>query len=188
MKFLLALMMCFVAGWCWADPPPAINFNLVQVNHYYTAPQDTGKTPAPAQRVVVDVGAPQMLQQFRQQALNSKINVAPITVEIQSNVTEKNGGHVLPWESHTILKSASGTDSFFVSSSRTGCPGTEVRPSVAVAFRNGGGWSDPPIRFGPLGERTYCPLGKGYGLEVSVVGNSAPIVRLKNSDQYSTRR
>jgi hypothetical protein len=97
-------------------------------------------------------------------------------------------GLQIPWESNLILHAPSGQDSFLVTSSRKGCPGTEVKPSVSVAFATAHGWSDPPIRFGPLAWKTICPLGRGVELQVCVAGGSAPYVKLiEKSNMYGKR-
>jgi hypothetical protein len=168
----------------------SINFNLVQVNHYNgdQKVQDSVKTPG--QRVVIDINNPESYRQMLLGSPSGQLNVAPVVVNVATvtNSADAHGSVALPWESETILRSPSGIDSFKVTSSRAGCPGTEIKPSVSVAFSTPHGWSDPPIRFGPLGNSTMCALGKGYVLDVSVRGDSAPRVALRQqTDHYSQR-
>ena len=180
------VMLVGIAGCVIAEPPPAVNFNLVQVNNYYRhepgAPADSA-----AQRVVIDLSNPAACAKFTGQGVPS-VQGAPVVVRVEHNATALSGGVIVPWETQTVLHSAMGSDSFKVTSSRSGCPGTDVKPSVAVAFPTRGGWSVPPIRFGPLGERALCPLGKGYQLEVSVSGNGSPVVRLHEPVNEASRR
>ncbi|RPH93134.1 hypothetical protein EHM69_11105 [candidate division KSB1 bacterium] len=170
-----------------AQPTPTINFNLVQVNHYHGQNDSTKQVATPGQRVVIDLQNPLSRQQFLSNA-NPQIDLAPVSVQVFSPEMFFDGLSI-PWETKVVLRSAASGDSFLVSSSKIGCPGTEVKPSVAVAFAMGRGWSDPPIRFGPLNEKTVCPLGHGYQLEVSAKGDHAPVVRLRepSADLYGKR-
>ncbi|MFH1011429.1 MAG: hypothetical protein V1784_09390 [bacterium] len=104
--------------------------------------------------------------------------------------TETKGGITIPWDSSVVLHSNEDpADSFLVSASRIGCPGTEVAPSVAVSFPTNSGWSFPPIRFGPLGGHTICPLGQELVLEVSKQDAAGPHVRLQRHEaSWSSRK
>lgn len=156
----------------------SINFNLVQVNHYHGQEQATADIATPGPRIVVDPTDPNAIHMLR--ALEKPATPsAPWDVLIQMNAgLRATESAEVPWESSKVLVSPTGQDSFLVTSSKTGCPGTEVRPSVSVAFPSGRGWSFPPIRFGPLSESTVCALGNGQKLEVSVVGSRSPRIRL----------
>jgi len=175
----IALTLALMIGppCVWAQTAPTVNFNLVQVNHYYGQEQAVDSVITPGERVVIDIGSPLATQRFLTGS-SPNIGVAPVVVSIERRTADDSGGVMIPWESRTVLRTVSGRDSFLVTSSRTGCPGTEVRPSVAVAFATGRGWSDPPVRFGPLSERGVCPLGRGVQLQVSVTGDGAPVVKL----------
>ena len=183
--FILALS---IASLCAiAQQTPTVNFNLVQVNHYHGQEQATGNVVTPGDRVVIDLGNPQAMQQFLTKS-SPEINIAPVVVKIERIVPDETGSVSLPWESQTVLRSVSGRDSFLVTSSRAGCPGTEIKPSVSVAFATPRGWSDPPIRFGPLSNQAVCPLGRGYQLDVSVKADGVPAVRLREeAAQYGKR-
>jgi hypothetical protein len=168
--------------------PSTVNFNLVQVNHYngQQAVVDSAKTQV--QRITIDVNNPEAYRRMVSEASAGRINIAPVAISVESSGGGSMDALTLPWESQTVLRSTSGADSFKVTSSRAGCPGTEIRPSVSVAFSTPHGWSDPPIRFGPLNDHTVCPLGKGYQLEVSVKGDNSPSVRLREQAvQYGHR-
>jgi hypothetical protein len=180
------ILLTGIAGFVRAEPPPPVNFNLVQVNNYYNHPA-AAPADSNAQRVVIDLSDPAARAKFTGAGV-PVMQAAPVMVRVERNATALSGGVLVPWETHTILHAEMGNDSFRVSSSRSGCPGTEVRPSVAVAFPAHGGWSDPPIRFGPLGERALCPLGKGYQLEVSVSGDGSPLVKLHEPMHEASRR
>ncbi len=182
MKALLSLAMCLLICSCgWAQSSNStINFNLVQVNQYAGQDQATADLQTPGPRVVVDPNSPNAVSILRQ--MNSQktgpgvVTRGPLlSIDIKYRSSDFAD---IPWESSRVFVATSGQDSFLVRSSMTGCPGTEVRPSVSVAFPSGGGWSFPPIRFGPLTESTICALGHDQQLEVSVVGNQAPRVRL----------
>jgi hypothetical protein len=161
-----------------SDPPPVINFNLVQVNHYHGQEKTADSILTPGAHVVIDVGGSLATQKFV--AGSAPVaDLAPVTVNIERIAVDDSGGVTIPWETQTVLRTASGGDSFLVSASRTGCPGTEVRPSVAVAFATPHGWSNPPIRFGPLSQRGLCPLGRGVQLQVSAHGDDPPLVKLR---------
>jgi hypothetical protein len=178
---ILLILMCVAANG-QQTAPSAINFNLVQVNNYAGQEQVTGQVATPGQRVVIDPNNPNAFGMLthRQPVSAAKAVLAPTyAVSVSSDLCSM----ALPWESSTVIVAPSGQDSFLVRSSRTGCPGTEVRPSVSVAFPTGSGWSDPPIRFGPLSENTICALGHGQQLEVSVRGDAAPKVRLLMSSR-----
>jgi hypothetical protein len=175
--FTLTLALMLGLASAWAQQSPTINFNLVQVNHYYGQEKAADSVITPGERIVIDLGNPQATQRFLSAAPGS-INLAPVVVNLERGMADDSGGVIVPWESQTVLRTVSGGDSFLVTSSRAGCPGTEVRPSVAVAFATGRGWSDPPIRFGPLSERAICPLGHGVQLQVCVMGDGPPVVKL----------
>jgi hypothetical protein len=171
-----------------AQSPTVVNFNLVQVNRY-----DKSDTTGAREclyitlhpRVVVDMqNSRSMVEFFGSVSSGTQRPVVAVTPVAENDAP----GSEIPWETGNLIHAAMGQDSFMVRSSRIGCPGTEVRPSVSVAFANGQSWSDPPIRFGPLCERTVCPLGHGYQLEVMCKGNDAPSVRLIEPDAYSGRR
>lgn len=181
------LSLVALAAMTFAQQTPTVNFNLVQVNHYHGQEQATGNIVTPGERVVIDIGNPASIQRMLSGA-GAEVNLAPVVVNVEKIAADAAGGIAVPWETYTILRSASGQDSFLVTSSRTGCPGTEVRPSVSVAFAMAGGWSNPPIRFGPLSDRGVCALGRGFHLEVSARGNEAPVVKLREEPlQYGKR-
>jgi hypothetical protein len=183
----LILALTAAALCALAQQSPTINFNLVQVNHYHGQEQATGNVATPGERVVIDLGNPQAMQRFITES-SSEINIAPVTINIERIVPDETGSVSLPWESQAVLHSVSGQDSFLVTSSRAGCPGTEVKPSVAVAFSTPRGWSYPPIRFGPLSAQAICPLGRGYQLDVSVKADGVPVVKLREDAlQYGKR-
>jgi hypothetical protein len=180
-----AMLLAGISGFVWGETPP-VNFNLVQVNNYYNRAAVTAADSG-SQRVVIDLNDPTARAKFTGVGV-PMIQVAPVTVRVERSTTALSGGVAVPWETQAIIHAETGIDSFRVSASRSGCPGTEVRPSVAVAFPSRGGWSDPPIRFGPLGERALCPLGKGYQLEVNVSGGGSPIVKLHEPVHEASRR
>ncbi len=144
-------------------------------------------------RVTIDLGNPLVAEQFVL-ATNPAAwpdNRVVIDVGRQSQPAPPlAGAQEIPWETQQVLYTLTGQDSFLVRSSRSGCPGTDVKPSVSVAYATKSGWSNPPIRFGPLNESTTCPLGKGYTLDVSALGVNAPRVRLNEPgpDLYSGRK
>jgi hypothetical protein len=183
----IAACIAVFAQWSLAGEPAPISFNLVQVNNYNHNAQAAPDTSAPkGQRVVIDVQNPNALHSMTP-APNAPGN-KPSTVNMAASLNPADRGVQLPWESNRILYTASGQDSFLVTSSRTGCPGTEVRPSVSVAFSTSHGWSNPPIRFGPLTDKTVCPLGRGVELHVNAVGSAAPYVKLAESGATYSRR
>ncbi len=103
--------------------------------------------------------------------------------------TETKESVFLPWDSATVLHwGEAGADSFLVSASRIGCPGTEVAASVAVSFPTNSGWSSPPIRFGPLGEHIICPLGHELVMEVFGENAAGPFARLRHYEGSLTSR
>jgi hypothetical protein len=109
---------------------------------------------------------------------------------VHEPVTETEDSVFLPWDSVTVLHwKDDGVDSFLVSVSRTGCPGTETEPSVAVTFPAGTGWSSPPIHFGPLGGHVICPLGRELVLEVFGENPAGSSVRLRHREAvWSSRK
>jgi len=189
MKRIMFLLAILSATLCSAQlPPSTINFNLVQVNHYHGQEKLDSAVATPGERIVIDLQNPLLRESFVSAAVAGKMNISPMVVDVVSRVGVVGEDVPLPWESSAILRAGAGSDSFRVSSSRTGCPGTEVGPSVAVAFATGGGWSDPPIRFGPLTASTLCPLGKGFLLEVRAQGDRDPVVRLRHEEtRYGQR-
>lgn len=189
MKHILFLLAILSATWCAAQLPPAtVNFNLVQVNHYHGQEKVDSAVATPGERIVIDLQNPLLRDNFVAAAVAGKMNLAPVVVDVISRSITEGSELPLPWESSAILRAVSGADSFLVSSSRTGCPGTEVGPSVAVAFATGSGWSYPPIRFGPLTASTLCPLGKGFLLEVKAQGDRDPVVRLRHEENRYGQR
>ena len=189
MKYILFLLAILSATWCAAQLPPAtVNFNLVQVNHYHGQEKVDSALATPGERIVIDLQNPLLRESFVAAAVAGKINLAPVLVDVVSHHVAAGEDVLLPWETSAILRAESGADSFLVSSSRTGCPGTEVGPSVAVAFATGSGWSYPPIRFGPLTSGTLCPLGKGFLLEVKAEGSRDPVVRLRHEESRYGQR
>lgn len=99
-------------------------------------------------------------------------------------------GTLIPWETSAVLyrRSSEQVDSILVCASMTGCPGTEVGPSVSVSFPTPWGWSCPPIRFGPVLEMCICPLDVDVQLEVLRRENAGPVVRiLREGEVYSSR-
>ncbi|MCB9368845.1 MAG: hypothetical protein H6507_07055 [Calditrichaeota bacterium] len=180
---MLALMLVVIlsaAVFAEENPPVQINFNLVQVNKYPSQDEVLAGVQSPGQRVVIDVGNSETMLQYLAATAKVPIKTRPMIVQTHTASTpgSSTGAMVVDWETHQVFVAPSGTDSFRVSSSRTGCPGTEVAPSVAVAFATRGGWSDPPIRFGPLTANTTCPLGHGFVLEVVGQGTMPPRVKL----------
>ena len=186
----MRLSLCLTAFAAWAAvacaQPATVNFNLVQVNHYHGQERLYDSVATPGARMVIDLGNPTAYHQFVRGVETASLT-APVVIDVFPDMNEA-GGVELPWETQTVLRSTTGTDSFLVTSSRAGCPGTEIRPSVAVAFGTPNGWSDPPIRFGPLARRAICPLGYGRVLEVSVIEGGAPRVRLRDVSETSVRR
>jgi hypothetical protein len=187
MKSAAAILTLFVvATIAFAETPPVVNFNLVQVNHYDKPVDhpDTASAPAGA-RLIIDLQNSKSVVKYF-----GKVSAATPAKAAVEDVSDRDlsNTRVIPWETTQLVRSAAGQDSFLIRSSMTGCPGTEVRPSVSVSFPVGSGWSDPPIRFGPLCDRTFCPLGEGYQLEVFRRGNDAPLVRLIEPDAYSRRK
>lgn len=184
---LLLILICS-AAFAQEANPVQINFNLVQVNKYASQDQVLENVATPGQRVVIDVGNGETMLQYL--AATAKV---PVRVQTASYVKETPGSSsqamVVDWETYQTFVAPSGADSFRVLASRTGCPGTEVAPSVAVAFATHHGWSDPPIRFGPLTANTTCPLGKGFTLEVNSRGTEPPRVKLieAGSSMYGKR-
>lgn len=181
-----AILLTF-AGWSFAQQGSTVNFNLVQVNHYHGQEQAMQGVDMPGQRVIIDVQNPLSVERLLENMTAERLDLAPVIVHV-SGSAPATAGLPVPWETGMVLRSASAPDSFFVSSSLTGCPGTEVRPSVAVAFATGRGWSDPPIRFGPLTANAICPLGKGYQLEVCAMPGDVPRVRLLEPPAQVGRR
>jgi hypothetical protein len=182
------LTLLSLALFAMAETPPVVNFNLVQVNRYDksdAAPQSDSVVAPKGSRLVIDMqNSGSVVKFFGKVSIN---NDHPKKAEDVAP-HDLSGAQPIPWDSTMMVRSLSGQDSFLVRSSQTGCPGTEVRPSVSVAFPAGQGWSDPPIRFGPLCDRTFCPLGEGYQLEVIRRGNDVPLVRLIEPDAYSRRK
>jgi hypothetical protein len=175
-NFVFTMMLVACVANAMAVEPTTINFNLVQVNQYPGQEEAASKITTPGRRIVVDLSRPETTLQYLAATASIPIKLAKPS---SRKVTYVEGEQVmLPWETSVVMYTPSGTDSFLVSSSRTGCPGTEVGPSVAVAFATYRGWSDPPIRFGPLTSKTICSLGKGAELEVNGMGPNPPVVRL----------
>ncbi|MBI5058289.1 hypothetical protein HZB60_00750 [candidate division KSB1 bacterium] len=176
-----ALTLCLtLTAFAQPSKPSAINFNLVQVNNYAGQEQVVHQVATPGQRVIIDPNNPNAAGAFAHFAA-PKATTAQLAPFYRVSVSGETCSLALPWESSAVVVSPSGQDSFLVRTSRTGCPGTEVRPSVSVAFATGRGWSDPPIRFGPLSESTICALGRGQQLEVCVKGDAPPKVRVLSS-------
>ncbi len=99
-------------------------------------------------------------------------------------------GTLIPWEGSAVLyrRSPERVDSILVRASMTGCPGTEVGPSISVAFSTPWGWSCPPIRFGPLLDNAVCPLDVDVRLEIVKREEAGPVVRiLRGEEVYSSR-
>jgi hypothetical protein len=182
---MLALMLVVILSTvAFADenPPVQINFNLVQVNKYPSQDEVLSDVQTPGQRVVIDVGNSDVMLQYLAATAKVPVKTRPLVqVSYTSSAGSSTGASIIDWESHQVFVAPSGADSFKVTASRTGCPGTEVAPSVAVAFATKGGWSDPPIRFGPLTANTTCPLGHGFVLEVAGQGTMPPRVKLIES-------
>ena len=191
MKSLACLLSGLGLVWSvFAQQNPVVNFNLVQVNQYQgeKASPDTMLLAAD-HRVVIDMQNPEAMVRFFGAVPQPRVAPsAPIVIDVSVVSKPAEGGRTIPWESGDLVRALSGQDSFLVKSSRVGCPGTEVRPSVSVAFSTPHGWSDPPIRFGPLTEHTLCPLGNGYQLEVSCKGDSPPTIRLIEPDLQAGRK
>jgi hypothetical protein len=182
--FLSAVLIWSIVG--FADEPVQVNFNLVQVNHYPGQTQVQENIVTPGKRLVID-----MNESSAALAYLSASSSIPIYMRHDNAYRSQNGagvGAALGWESSMVLYAPAMQDSFLVTSSRTGCPGTEVGPSVAVAFSNGKKWSNPPIRFGPLTDNTICPLGNGFELEVSGRGSHPPLVRVVGDNTMYGRR
>ena len=185
---MMALTLILTLGSAaFADEPAPINFNLVQVNNY-NRPAALDTASVPNQRVVIDVQNPDAFRALTPVSYSPEEPKPTKVVNMAVSLDPVDRGIFLPWESQIILHTTSGSDSFLVTSSRTGCPGTEVRPSVSVAFSTPRGWSDPPIRFGPLSDKTVCPLGRGVELKVSSVGGAAPYVKIMDSGSGLSRR
>ncbi|MBK6909447.1 MAG: hypothetical protein IPK53_05035 [bacterium] len=183
---LVLLLLLSAVTFAEEQPPVQINFNLVQVNKYPAQEEVLADVVAPGQRIVIDVGNSETMLQYLAATARVPVKVRSVAYSISGSTTD---AITIDWDTHRVFYAPSGTDSFLVSSSRTGCPGTEVAPSVAVAFPTKGGWSDPPIRFGPLTANTTCPLGHGFTLEVNGQGGMAPRVKLieGNSSMYGKR-
>ena len=171
---LSALLILSTFG--YADEPVQVNFNLVQVNHYPGQTDVQENVVTPGKRLVIDLNESSAALSYL-----SATSSIPLYMRFDNAYRTSNGagvGAALAWESSMVLYAPAMQDSFLVSSSRIGCPGTEVGPSVAVAFSNGTKWSNPPIRFGPLTDMTVCPLGRGFELEVNGRGSHPPLVRV----------
>lgn len=182
---LLILLLACAPIWAQESTPVQINFNLVQVNKYQAQDAVLEDVVTPGNRVVIDVSNGETMLQYLAAAAR-----VPIKYRIETGTSGAATDYVtIDWETRQVIHVPSGTDSFLVSSSRIGCPGTEVGPSVAVAFPSKGGWSDPPIRFGPLTSKTTCPLGRGVTLEVNGQGTMPPRVKLveAQSSMYGKR-
>jgi len=183
--FTRALTFLSMLGLAVADEPVQVNFNLVQVNQYPGQSELTGGLVTPGKRLVIDVSEPSS-------ALNYIAATSSIPIRMRSDWEYADNpavsGSALEWETSRIFYAPARRDSFLVAASRTGCPGTEVAPSVSVAFSNGVRWSDPPIRFGPLTEYTVCPLGNGYQLEVNGRGMLSPLIRVIQDRSLFGRR
>ena len=180
---LIAVLAYLAIG--FADEPVQVNFNLVQVNQYPGQENLQDEVVTPGKRLVIDMNQSSAMLQYL-----SATSSIPIRMRTDNAYRTQNGGAVgsaLGWETSAILYAPARQDSFLVKSSRTGCPGTEVGPSVAVAFSQGSQWSDP-IRFGPLTEMTVCPLGNGYQLEVNGRGTLPPLVRVIADNSSFGRR
>jgi hypothetical protein len=186
LSFVAAIVTC--GALVFAQQPSTVNFNLVQVNRYDGQQAVQDSVNRPVQRITIDVNNPEMYRQLVKESPSGKLNVAPVVVTMETVVGAKADGIPLPWNTQKVLRSATGLDSFRVSSSQAGCPGTEIRPSVSVSFATPRGWSDPPIRFGPLNDHTVCALGKGYELEVSARGANGPSVNLRQHAEMYGRR
>lgn len=171
---LILLTLLCTAAFADDNPPVQINFNLVQVNKYPDQENVLANVQAPGQRIVIDIANGETMLQYL-------AAVAKVPYKVKQFSYTGPGGEtgfcVVDWDTHQIICAPSGADSFRVSSSRIGCPGTEVAPSVAVSFASKNGWSDP-IRFGPLTANTTCPLGHGFTLEVVGQGTQPPRVKL----------
>ena len=189
MKATFCAVVLFIAATvALGQQGTTVNFNLVQVNHYEGQEKVDDSLTTPGKRIVIDLQNPALREKFLGNVVKGNVDVAPVVVNVETVHGLPGAPLTLPWETSAIVRTPSGLDSFRVSSSRTGCPGTEVRSSVAVAFATPKGWSDPPIRFGPLVDHTICPLGRGYQLEVSVTGDESPVVRLHEpGDMYGRR-
>lgn len=171
---LILLTLLCTAAFADENTPVQINFNLVQVNKYDAQEAVLEDIQTPGQRIVIDVGNGETMLQYLAATAKVPIKVRQVSYSGPGGSTES---VLVDWETFRVFTAPSGTDSFKVMSSRTGCPGTEVGPSVAVSFASKGGWSDP-IRFGPLTSNTTCPLGHGFTLEVAGQGTQPPRVKL----------
>lgn len=182
---LLVLIACTVAL-AQDNVPVQINFNLVQVNKYAGQEETLESITTPGKRVVIDLGGRETMLHYLAATSKVPYRVRTATYSGSSGASDSK---VIDWDTRHVFVAPSGADSFLVSSSRTGCPGTEVAPSVAVAFATHSGWSDPPIRFGPLTANTTCPLGRGFTLEVVGRGAAPPEVKLveANSSMFGKR-
>jgi hypothetical protein len=150
--------------------------------HAVLAVEPASSRTSHPKRVVIDVQDPNAVRMLRTEITPSSARSAEVPPP------NKDRGIQIPWESSAVLHSQTGPDSFRVSSSRSGCPGTVIRPSVSVAFATTRGWSDPPIRFGPLASKTICSLGKGVELEVRAPGGAAPYVKLVERNVVLSKR
>lgn len=182
---LILLTLFCTAAFADENPPMQINFNLVQVNKYDAQEAVLENVQTPGQRIVIDVGNGETMLQYLAAAAKVPVKVRQVTHSGPGSSTEF---CIVDWETHQVIYAPSGADSFKVSASRTGCPGTEVAPSVAVSFASKGGWSDP-IRFGPLTSNTTCALGHGFTLEVAGQGTQPPRIKLveAGSSMYGKR-
>lgn len=183
--FPLILVAIMVSIALAQETPVQINFNLVQVNKYPGQEEVLENVSTPGQRIVIDVNSGETMLQYLAATSKVPIKVRQVSYSGPGGTTES---AVIDWETTRIFTAPSGADSFKVLASRTGCPGTEVAPSVAVAFATKNGWSDP-IRFGPLTSNTTCPLGHGFTLEVVGQGTLPPRVKLieAGSSMYGKR-
>jgi hypothetical protein len=97
---------------------------------------------------------------------------------------------LIPWENSVVVHwKGDPADSFLVNASASGCPGSPANASIGVSFVTQSGWSQSPIRFGPLVDHTICPLGEGFELEVFGGTEEGPRVKLSSrAATYGSRR
>ena len=105
--------------------PVNVNFNLVQVNHYHGQDSVTAGVTTPGRRVVIDLRNPLSVNALRMSSDRAvDVNTSLVKVTSYSSGNDPATIDALNWESSKVLYSPAGEDSFLVTASRKGCPGT----------------------------------------------------------------
>ncbi|MFZ5434540.1 MAG: hypothetical protein ACOZB3_12300, partial [Calditrichota bacterium] len=112
--FLSVLAVVAITALAFGQQGNTVNFNLVQVNNYTGQEEVEKSVITPGERIVIDLQNPLLRQQFLNGAATGKVDLAPVVVNIERIPGMSGDPMPLPWESFTILHSASGQDSFRV--------------------------------------------------------------------------